>query len=175
MALGWSPLSAEGILEIDAADDTLIVTDATGPITVLAAAYGKPVSPPAWTDALLTTSTSPGTAPDYLTSTTYLSYGTIGSPIIFQPGVYVFILGFFVQTSSNTGEWWVNVKANGVYVFPPASAPIGKASSQTAKASFVQLTVGVATPFYFDVNVAKGGGPGDITFKSAWVAATKTA
>ena len=114
-----------------------------------------------------TTSNPPGSALSYLT------LGTIGSPITLDPaGRYIAIITVVAQVSAANTVFWADVYVNDLpSATGPIAVPFGKADAQDAVTLTSVLDASLLPPtIYLDLRVAKDSGTGSITVKQATVA-----
>jgi hypothetical protein len=121
-----------------------------------------------------TTSTLPGASPTYPTSHTFLSYGSAASPVILEVGKYRSEFSLLLSGTANNTEYWIDPFINGVsselFIHPdfvPINAQVGKAGAVVAVTAVLAVPVAAPFPYWFDLQVAFGGGSGAVKYISA--------
>lgn len=109
--------------------------------------------------------------PNIGTPPTYLSLGSMGSPLVLsEGGQYVLSLSLSVEVSANNTAFWTDVKVNG---FPnpigPSVEPLGLAGARSFRSALITISEPVFGPaVWFDLDFARASGTGSVTLDSAY-------
>jgi len=156
----WTPLSQTTPTQVASALDEL---------QRLMTIYG-PAHAETKRETPLITSTLPG-APPYAGASTFMSLGSALAPVFFPAGKYTTLVGYIVQVDTGGVEYWIDTFLNdSPSPAGPSNQPIGKANAQINSTFTITVDLGGPAFLWFDVKVAKGGGPtGNVIYKAAYL------